>query len=118
VNIKKVFSEVDDFIIVWCQAKNIKKESQVSMEWYNPEGKLVFTINIDVKPTNQEHPYRYFWSVMRYNFINAIKGKVFGVWKVKIKPFDIEYEFVIKDLKSYSLFKESKTISGALDEIV
>lgn len=55
---------------------------------------------------------------MRYNFINVIKGKVFGVWKVKIKFFDIEYEFVIKDLKSYSLFKESKIISGVFDEIV
>jgi len=70
-----VFSEVDDFIIVWCQAKNIKKESQVSMEWYNPEGKLVFTINIDVKPTNQEHPYRYFWSVIKKHMIKTKKNR-------------------------------------------
>jgi len=95
----------------------LKRKAKCQWNGIIPEGKLVFTINIDVKPTNQEHPYRYFWSVMRYNFINAIKGKVFGVWKVKIKPFDIEYEFVIKDLKSYSLFKESKTISRVLDKI-
>jgi len=96
----------------------LKRKAKCQWNGIIQKEKLVFTINIDVKPTNQEHPYRYFWSVMRYNFINAIKGKVFGVWKVKIKPFDIEYEFVIKDLKSYSLFKESKTISGVLDEIV
>lgn len=98
--------------------KILKRKAKCQWNGIIPRKKLVFTINIDIKPTNKEHLYRYFWSVMRYNFINTIKGKVFGIWKVKVKPFDIEYEFVIKDLKSYSLFKEGKTISGVFDEII
>lgn len=98
VNVKTVFNQLDEVIIIWCKAVNVKRDIQVSMEWYNPDNRLIFTINVNVEATNEERPFRYFWSIMKYKLIHAIEGKKYGKWTVKINPLDIAYEFVINEL--------------------
>ncbi|WP_205597821.1 hypothetical protein [Anoxybacillus sp. MB8] len=70
------------------------------MEWYNPGEELVFTISIDVEKTNNHRPFRYFWSLMKYNLLYGIEGKKFGKWTVKITPLNIMYTFMMTELST------------------
>lgn len=98
VNIKNIFNQLDEVIIVWCKAVNIKQDIQISMEWYNPDNMPVFKINVKVEATDEEHPFRYFWSMMKHKLLYAIEGKKFGKWTVNISPFGVKNEFVINEL--------------------
>lgn len=103
VNIKTIFNELDQHIIVWCKAKEIKTNTDITMEWFNPENKRVFSIKIVIEKTTKQRPFRYFWSAMKFNLINGIDVKTEGKWTVVVKPYDIKHELYIKKSTSFDL---------------
>lgn len=98
INIKTIFNDLDQHIIVWYKAEKIKANTEVTMEWFNPENKRVFSIQTTVEKTTNQQPFRYFWSIMKFNLINGINVKTEGKWTVVVKPFNIEHELYIKKL--------------------
>ncbi|GAB6891857.1 hypothetical protein JCM14450A_28630 [Geobacillus stearothermophilus] len=100
LNKKNVFNYLDEVVIVWCKAVNIKQDTKIMMEWYNPGEELVFTISIDLEKTNNHRPFRYFWSLMKYSLLYGIQGKKFGKWTVKITPLNIMYTFMVTELST------------------
>lgn len=64
---------------------------------------LVFTMNIPLENINKsKRKYRYFWSIMKIDFLRMIDIDKFGEWTVKIEETGDFCNFKMKQLARYS----------------
>lgn len=108
---KSVFSGLDEHVVVWARIADIKKETRVQMDWYNPNQDHVFSVFMDVRACTDERPTRVVWSHMRVPLVHHIQHGL-GIWEVRLNAVDKVCRFRVIDVSSDYSRNHSKSVTS------
>lgn len=93
LGIKKVFSPMDKYCIIHCIISHVEKTDKfVEMIWHHPNGEAVFGVKLEV---DRNKKIQKVFSIVDFSFFLHL-DKPDGIWKIRIEPFDLEYDLEIK----------------------
>lgn len=111
MEIKEIFSEKDDLVIIWARVKEVKSDSEIEMIWLNPNNKETINISVLVEKTTEERKYRNVWTVAETKGLKLLEN-CYGKWTVLIKHNEdvlAKYQFEFKNI--LAIYNSSKKVS-------